>query len=109
MVSIVVKCGGVVLRVVVCGVVLVVSCVVLVVCLCVACFSFLFLQQARQLTPQRGTVAQLGNRGCCVHIHTASLSKKVNPRSTRTPESASFIVLSVENVFTYSCGETTRI
>jgi len=24
-------------------------------------------QQARQLTPRRGTVAHLGNRGCCVH------------------------------------------
>jgi len=25
-------------------------------------------QQARQLTPRRGTVAHLGNRGCCLHI-----------------------------------------
>ena len=31
-------------------------------------------QQARQLTPRRGTVAHLGNRGCCVHIHTGNLS-----------------------------------
>jgi len=39
--SIVVKCGGVVLRVVVCGVVLVLSCVVLfLLCVCVCdCFS----------------------------------------------------------------------
>ena len=27
-------------------------------------------QQARQLTLRRGTVAHLGNQGCCVHIHT---------------------------------------
>ena len=28
-------------------------------------------QQARQLTPRRGTIAHLGNRGCCCfHIHT---------------------------------------
>jgi len=27
-------------------------------------------QQARQLTPQKITVAHLGNQGCCVHIHT---------------------------------------
>jgi len=31
-------------------------------------------QQARQLTPRRETVAHLGNRGCCVHIHTGNLS-----------------------------------
>ena len=31
-------------------------------------------QQARQLTPRRGTVAHLGNLGCCVHIHTWNLS-----------------------------------
>jgi len=42
--SIVVKCEGVVLRVVVCGVVLVVSCVVLfLLCFCV-CDLFVFLQ-----------------------------------------------------------------
>jgi len=28
----------------------------------------------RQLTPRRGAVAHLGNRGCCVHIHTGNLS-----------------------------------
>ena len=47
--SIVVKCGGVVLRVVVCGVVLVVLCVVLFVAylrVCV-CDLFLFLQKQR--------------------------------------------------------------
>jgi len=27
-----------------------------------------------KLTPQRGTVAHLGNQGCCVHIHTGNLS-----------------------------------
>jgi len=31
-------------------------------------------QQARQLTSRRGTVAHLGNPGCCVHIHTGNLS-----------------------------------
>jgi len=31
-------------------------------------------QQARQLTPRRGTVAHLGNLGCCVHLHTGNLS-----------------------------------
>jgi len=31
-------------------------------------------QQARQLTPRRGTVAHLRNQGCCVHIHTENLS-----------------------------------
>jgi len=30
-------------------------------------------QQARQLTPRRGTVAHLRNQGCCVHIHTGNL------------------------------------
>jgi len=30
-------------------------------------------QKARQLTPRRGTVAHLGNQGCCVHIHTENL------------------------------------
>jgi len=41
-------------------------------------------QQARQLTPQCGTVAHLGNQGCCVHIHTGNLSRVctcVNPNS----------------------------
>ena len=33
-----------------------------------------WLQQARQLTPRRGTVAHLGNQGCCVHIHKGNLS-----------------------------------
>ena len=37
--SIVVKCGGVVLRMVVCGVVLVVSCVVVLFWLCVVCVT----------------------------------------------------------------------
>jgi len=47
--SIVVKCGGVVLRVVVCGVVLVVSCVVsFLLCVCV-CDLFLFLRAALKL------------------------------------------------------------
>ena len=32
-------------------------------------------QQARQLTPQKRTVAHLGNQGCCVHIHTGNLSR----------------------------------
>jgi len=27
-----------------------------------------------KLTPRRGTVAHLGNQGCCVHIHTGNLS-----------------------------------
>jgi len=36
-------------------------------------------QQARQLTPQRGTVAHLGNRGSCVHIHTGNLSTIDSP------------------------------
>ena len=31
-------------------------------------------RQARQLTPRRGTVAHLGNRGRCDHIHTGTLS-----------------------------------
>jgi len=31
-------------------------------------------QQARQPTPRGGTVARLGNRGRCVHIHTGNLS-----------------------------------
>jgi len=31
-------------------------------------------QQPRQLTPRRGTVAHLGNRSRCVHIHTGNLS-----------------------------------
>ena len=31
-------------------------------------------QQARQLTPRRGTVAHLGNRVCCVLIHAGNLS-----------------------------------
>ena len=30
-----------------------------------------------KLTPRRGTVAHLGNRGCCVHIHTGNLSVAV--------------------------------
>jgi len=34
-------------------------------------------QQARQLTPRRGTVAHLGNRGCCVHIHTGNLTRGI--------------------------------
>jgi len=36
-------------------------------------------QQARQLTPRRGTVAHLGNRGCCVHIHMGNLSRYIRP------------------------------
>jgi len=33
-------------------------------------------QQARQLTPRGGTVAHLGNQGCCcVHIHTGESIK----------------------------------
>ena len=31
-------------------------------------------QQARQLTPRRGTVTHLEHQGCCVHIHTGNLS-----------------------------------
>jgi len=31
-------------------------------------------QQARQLTRRSGTVAHLGNRGCCLHIHTGNLT-----------------------------------
>ena len=31
-------------------------------------------QQTRQLTSRRGTVAHIGNRGCCVHIHTGNIS-----------------------------------
>ena len=34
----------------------------------------LWSHQARQLTPRRGTVAHLGNQGCCVHIDTGNLS-----------------------------------
>jgi len=30
-------------------------------------------QQARQRTPRRGIVTHLGNRGCCVHIHTGGV------------------------------------
>ena len=28
-----------------------------------------------KLTPRRGTVALLGNQGCCVHIHAGILSR----------------------------------
>jgi len=40
-------------------------------------------QQARQLTPRRGTVAHLRNRGCGVHIHRRFIYRGVNPRSLR--------------------------
>ena len=36
-------------------------------------------QQARQLSPRRGMVAHLGNRGCCVHTHTGNLSVARDP------------------------------
>ena len=34
-------------------------------------------RQARQLIPRWGTVAHLGNQGCCVHIHTENLSNRM--------------------------------
>jgi len=43
-------------------------------------------QQARQLTPRRGTVAHLGNQGCCVHIHTGNLSIVHPPGAVRAVE-----------------------
>jgi len=34
----------------------------------------LWTKQARPLTPRKGTVAHLGNQGCCIHVHTRNLS-----------------------------------
>jgi len=48
-------------------------------------------QQARQLTPRRGTVAHLGNQGCCVHIHKGNLS-----HSTYTESKIEFSIRQIQ-------------
>jgi len=76
--SIVVKCGGVVLRVVVCGVVLVVSCVVL--CLLCVCVGDLFIFLHLLFTP---VVHRSPSRPCPTPRPKSTRSRRPSTRCTR--------------------------
>jgi len=67
-------------------------------------------QQARQLTPRRGTVAHLGNPGC-VHIHTGNLSpaSRVNPKDGAEEEKAEEVLAFTRDSFTSRLLCTNRL
>jgi len=80
--SIVVRCGGVVLRVVLCGVILVVSCVVLfLVCVCVC---VCFVSHIIQLTPQQQSAEQRNSAGAEA-LAVAIRPKEASREKTRPP------------------------
>jgi len=63
-------------------------------------------QQARQLTPRRGAVAHLGDRGCCVHIRTGNLSTYVRSYCLMISSMASLMKAGCSRVLYLVCFVT---